>query len=821
MGNGVGALDRSGSGLDGGRQTVRAALYARVSTEEQAARYGLASQLTELRALAANRGYTIPEGGEFVDDGCSGADLDRPALTRLRDAVRLAAFQVVIIHDPDRLSRRLAHQLLLVEEFERAGVRLEFLTTPSEETPEGRLLLQVKGVVAEYERAKIRERTLRGKREKARRGLIPAGPIPYGYRQDSAVPGRLVAHEDEASVVRLIFRWLVDEGRSVRAIVGELRRLGVRPRRSRQWARSSVRRMLTDPLYIGRAYFNRRQRVGDAAGHQVVRFRDEKDWIALTVPALVSPEVYQAAQRQLERNRATGRPPRYVYLLRGLLRCGTCGRSYYGVPSHGRPFYRCAGRDRLAGGGRCRAPVLSAGRLEAFVWETVSGVLRQPGLLTEKIEAHQRALGVRQVEVLSEVEYLARQFGDFERQGERLLDLYLDGGIPKGLLQKRLEGFESQKAELSARLAQARQRAASHAAEAAHRDAVARYCRLALRGLERLTAEGRQRLLRALVDAIVLRGNMLELHGLLPGRWVPPFGAGKRADHEDVVAAGRGDLERPLGVSLSPDLREVHVVCRGLARRGVRVHTGRLDRPLAAEPLDRFAEAPERERREVPDHRGLAAVGGGEQKAVEAFAPAGQGDREHAPHGMDLAVQRQLADQEKPAQRVPLHEPRGGEDPEGDGEVEGRAFLSEVGWREAHRDALHGEGIAGVPDGAPDAIAALADGGVGEADHVESRQSRGDIDLHRDHCRVDSGHGGREHPGQHGRDSRLLTLPGQRPEWDTSDFFARTSSKLCHSATGGQTDSSPSSPNFLQLYGFLTSALRAGMPICTGIESAT
>src|SRR5262249_35453508 len=106
---------------------MRVALYGRVSTDEQAERFGLASQLTELRAFAAKQGWTIPSGGEFVDDGYSGATLERPALTRLRETIRLRAFDGVLIHDVDRLARRLAHQLLLVEEFERASVRVEFL----------------------------------------------------------------------------------------------------------------------------------------------------------------------------------------------------------------------------------------------------------------------------------------------------------------------------------------------------------------------------------------------------------------------------------------------------------------------------------------------------------------------------------------------------------------------------------------------------------------------------------------------------------------------------------------------------------------------
>jgi site-specific DNA recombinase len=151
----------------------------------------------------------------------------------------------VLAHAPDRLSRNLAHQLLLLEEFKKAECKVEFLTTPTEDTAEGRLLLNVSGVVAEFEREKIKERTLRGKREKARRGLVVAS-YPFGYNPDPAQPGKLVLHEAEAETVRMIYRLCVDEGRSLEQIVSELRRLGTLARKG-QWGTTQVARILSSP----------------------------------------------------------------------------------------------------------------------------------------------------------------------------------------------------------------------------------------------------------------------------------------------------------------------------------------------------------------------------------------------------------------------------------------------------------------------------------------------------------------------------------------------------------------------------------------------
>src|SRR5579863_1718484 len=139
----------------------RCAIYARVSLEDQAENYSLDSQLRELRQYASEKKFAVKPDWEFVDQGWSGSDLDRPALTLLRELARTRGIDLVLVLDVDRLSRNLARQLLLTEELELAGIRLEFLNAPSADTTEGRLMRNFKGVMAEYEREKIKERTLR------------------------------------------------------------------------------------------------------------------------------------------------------------------------------------------------------------------------------------------------------------------------------------------------------------------------------------------------------------------------------------------------------------------------------------------------------------------------------------------------------------------------------------------------------------------------------------------------------------------------------------------------------------------------------------
>jgi site-specific DNA recombinase len=536
----------------------RAALYARVSTDEQAEKYGLASQLRELRALAERKAYTVPTGGDFIDDGYSGATLDRPALARLRDAIRAGAFDVLLVHDTDRLSRSLAHQLLLLEEFERARVRVDFATVTADPTPEGTMLLQMKGMIAEYERAKIRERTSRGRREKARQGLRPGSAPPYGYQLDPTLRGRLLVDEEQAAVVRMMFDWLVDKQRSVRSIAVELRRLGIRSQRGPTWAMSSVRRVLTNRAYIGEAFFNQREvvvspRTGRKTHH---RLRPSTDWIPVAMPALIAPELFARAQQQLARNRAVlvGRPSARLFLLRGLLRCEFCRSRLIGQHSHGRPIYRCNGRDRLRhpDGRRCRAATHSAKRLERFVWDTLVAILRDPGLLDAKLEAHRARIGAEEVEVRSAVDQLRRAISELGRKQQRLLDLYLEEGEGDALttqaVKARLKVLSRQKAGLEERLASVERRATVHQAEEQHQDAIRRFCGVALRGLAKLTPPERQQLMRSLMDEIVVGANALEIQGVLPGRWAPTGNnrsqraaggsAGRRQD--DAGATTRG-----------------------------------------------------------------------------------------------------------------------------------------------------------------------------------------------------------------------------------------------------------------------------------------
>ena len=160
-----------------------AALYARVSSERQKEEQTIGSQTEALKEYAQANGYTVVPEWIFQDEGYSGAILKRPALERLRDLAAEGQIETILVYSPDRLSRKYAYQVFLMEEFARHGVETVFIKSPPASTPEEQLLVQFQGMIAEYERAQIAERTRRGKKHRAKTGLVNVlSGAPYGYR---------------------------------------------------------------------------------------------------------------------------------------------------------------------------------------------------------------------------------------------------------------------------------------------------------------------------------------------------------------------------------------------------------------------------------------------------------------------------------------------------------------------------------------------------------------------------------------------------------------------------------------------------------------
>lgn len=362
------------------------AIYLRVSTEEQArAGYSLQEQRAECqqkaRHLAAEHERRV--GGpvdlqlaEFVDD--FGGDVaERPALEALREYVRTRRPVWVVCMDPDRFSRSLKLQLILADEMEARGARLAFVQQEYDPADlMSRAFFQFRGLMSELEKAKILERTARGKRGKIRAGGRPNGAAPFGYIHLKE-SDRLDIYEPEALWVRRIFHWVAHEGLSIHQVAARLNELGVpRKRGGVRWHRSVVAELVENPAYHGAMRCNRKDFRGLGAVRRLppgmrqplsARIRPPSEWLSVPVPAIIDRALWEQAGAAV---RATARRGgrRDTGLLSLLVRCGLCGAPMaYARHTSGRCYLRC--RNRYAPGApRCPNPHQRAERVEAQVW---------------------------------------------------------------------------------------------------------------------------------------------------------------------------------------------------------------------------------------------------------------------------------------------------------------------------------------------------------------------------------------------------------------------------------------------------------------------
>jgi site-specific DNA recombinase len=446
---------------------LRVAIYARVSGDKQAKDGTIASQLEAVTQRVANDGLECdPELG-FVDDGYSGDILVRPGLERLRDQAAAGVIDRLYILDPDRISRKYAYQVLILEELNRCGVEVVFLRNPPGRGPEENLLLQVQGMIAEYERAKIMERSRRGKQYAARHGSVNVlSGAPYGYRYVSKHEGdgqaRYQVVAEEARVVRKIFEWVGQERCSIGEVCRRLQREGVLTRTGKSaWDRSVIWSYLKNPAYKGTAAFGK-TRAGALKPQRLrpQRGRPEQprrpvsrvdtvweDQTLISVPGLVSDELFGAVQAQLEENRQRrrDRPRGNRYLLQGLVVCKRCGYGCYGKPvsrasAKGKvpyAYYRCTGSDAYRFGGQrlCWNKQVRTDVLDAAVWEDVRHLLSEP----ERVRVeYQRRLQGPETGPERELKHLNKMTANLKKMISRLIDAYSDGLLDKSEFEPRI-----------------------------------------------------------------------------------------------------------------------------------------------------------------------------------------------------------------------------------------------------------------------------------------------------------------------------------------------------------------------------------------------
>jgi len=517
-----------------------AAIYARVSSERQKQEHTIASQTAALQEWAPTQDCLVSPECIFEDEGYSGATLQRPGLERLRDLAVEGQLEIILAYAPDRLSRKYAYQVLLIEEFARHGVDISFLRSPRAQTPEDQLLLQFQGMIAEYERAQIAERTRRGKRHRAKAGLVNVlSGAPYGYRyqrKTETADAYYQVLESEAAVVRRVFARYTQEGLSINAIARRLNEEQIPTRTgAARWCRSTVWGMLRNPAYYGLAGFGKteqterqritrplRQRGGYSPRSSTSREKPCEEWIGIPVPPLVSEETFALAQEQLEKNkRHAPRRTKEPTLLQSMLVCKQCGYAYYRTSTrtskHTLYYYRCLGSDnyRYQHGRVCTNRPIRQDYLDDLVWQEIIRLLQEPALvgaeIERRIEASQKA-----IPTVRRQDALRKEHTRGQNKIMRLLDAYQEALLPLEELRPRMVALRKRQQTVQTELNSLENQAMDKARYLRLAESMTDFLSQLQTRADTLDVINRQKILRLLVKEILVDDDTITIRHAIP-----------------------------------------------------------------------------------------------------------------------------------------------------------------------------------------------------------------------------------------------------------------------------------------------------------------
>jgi site-specific DNA recombinase len=506
---------------------MRAVIYVRVSTDGQE-RDGtsLASQEAACRALAESAGWQVVA---CIRDTASGFTLDRPGMAHLRQLLRQREVDVLLAYAVDRLSRNQNHIGVLFDEVEQASARLECVTEKFADTPEGRFILAARAFIAEVERAKILERTSRGKLARARAGKLPqaTGKGLYGYRYNQ-VAGKRELDPVQAAVVQRIFQRYT-ETRSFSAVAQELNEAGLPAFCGGRWYPLTVRRILTNATYTGRTIFRRTRRVvsrDPASGQRRSRVveRPLEEWVEVPegTPRIIDPRLWDHVQRIItDPERLRRRPEGRFYLLGSRVRCGLCGAAMVGqtltVKGKAFQYYRCRHAYNRNSGHPCRARYVRGPELEQAIWREIQDVLSNPAIVVHELKAQRN----QKVDAVNRSR-LERERAALRARERRLVRLYGLGEVDEAIVREELTAVRRQQALVETQLQGLSGADFASAEPHIDEDMVARVCAAVRAWLERAPVADRTLVLEALQISVEATREGATMTGVLPGE-LPAF----------------------------------------------------------------------------------------------------------------------------------------------------------------------------------------------------------------------------------------------------------------------------------------------------------
>src|SRR5271156_6363852 len=548
-----------------------AAIYARVSSEQQREENTIASQTAALIEFAKTHELEVPKEWVFEDEGYSGATLERPGLERVRDLAAEGQIQVVLAYAPDRLSRKYAYQILLIEELARHGVETLFVKAPQGDSAEDQLLVQFQGMIAEYERAQILERSRRGKRYRAHSGEISVmSNAPYGYRymrKTDETPAAYLVEEAEAHMVRRVYEMYTVDGLSIGEITRRLNAEGIPTRKlSARWERSVVWGVLRNPAYRGVACFGKtrasaRTRVmrpqrrrgvttpSSTAGHE----RPREEWIEIPVPALVSEESFARAQELLRENKVRSRRRTIApSVVQGLVSCAKCGYAFSRTSTQTSArklhYYKCIGSDswRKLGGPVCHnRRLVRQELLDQIVWAEVIRLLEEPALIQQELD--RRLAAARSSDPTRKREQsLQRELTHVGKGIERLLNAYQEGLLSIEQLRERVPVLRQRQQTLRAELQAIADQTNDRAAFLRLAETLTAFLARLRSAAETLTVTERQRIVRLLVKDVLVGEDTITIRHSIPIPSGPSQNGGSQPENPNYLLC-KGRDRTPLG----------------------------------------------------------------------------------------------------------------------------------------------------------------------------------------------------------------------------------------------------------------------------------
>ena len=535
-----------------------AAIYARVSSEQQREENTIASQTASLIEFAQSHDLEVPNEWVFEDEGYSGATLERPGLERVRDLAAEGQIQVVLAYSPDRLSRKYAYQILLMEELARHGVETLFVKAPQCASAEDQLLVQFQGMIAEYERAQILERSRRGKRHRAQAGEVSVmSGAPYGYRyirKTDEAPAAYTVFEAEARVVRRVYEMYTMEGLSIGEITRRINAEGIPTRKaSARWERSTVWAILRNSAYRGFACFGKtrvssRTRVlrplrrrgvitpSTTAGHE----RPREEWIEIPVPALVSEDRFARAQELLQENKIRSRRRTIEpSVVQGLVSCQKCGYAFSRVSTRTSArkihYYKCIGSDgwrKLVGPMCDNRRLVRQDLLDQIVWTEVIRLLEDPTLIQQELD--RRLAAARSCDPTQKREQsLQRELTHVGKGVERLLNAYQEALLSIEQLRERMPALRQREQTLRAELQAIADQTNDRAAFLRLAETLTAFLARLRSAAETLNVTERQRIVRLVVKDVLVGDNTITIRHSIPVPSGPPQNGGSPPSRPD------------------------------------------------------------------------------------------------------------------------------------------------------------------------------------------------------------------------------------------------------------------------------------------------